>query len=249
MTSNETAKHVRVRWKAKGALTVSLYQDGNLLSADFRPSDEYETTITQTTNFRLLADYGNGETAEQQTQAVFSQSGNRVKEPTGEYKPGGSGNGSDGTGTIFDARSPVIELDGTVNKVFTTFNDLCSDRHVREIESLDISVSQLMDYRKLGTAIPLLSRFSLQIDQTVTIQTGEQFVRLEYQGQVRGFQSFFNTINGLLNSQNAQANVNLNLLINFEPGILHSSSEMTLIQQTLQRNPVERLNLSVRVKY
>ena len=35
-------------------------------------SDEYETTITQTTNFRLLADYGNEETAEQLTQAVIS---------------------------------------------------------------------------------------------------------------------------------------------------------------------------------
>ena len=37
-----------------------------------------------------------------------------------------------------------------------------SDRKVKEIESIEISVDKLIDYRKLGTAIPLLSRFPLK---------------------------------------------------------------------------------------
>lgn len=40
----------------------------------------------------------------------------------------------------------------------------------------------------------------------------DQFVKLEYQGQVKGFQSFFGTINGLLNNPATQANVNLKLI-------------------------------------
>ena len=196
MPSSETAKPVRVRWKAKGALKTSFYYDGNPIPQEFRPSDEYETTITNTSVFKVLADYGNKETAEQEAQAIIPLNG-RVKEPNGKYNPDDDGNGS--TGTIFDYQSPNIELDGTVNKVFTGLIDLCGDRKVKEIESIEISVDKLLDYRKLGTTIPLLNRFSPKIDQTATIQAGnDQFVRLEYQGQVRGFQSFFNTINGLL---------------------------------------------------
>ncbi|MDJ0597145.1 MAG: hypothetical protein QNJ72_45525 [Pleurocapsa sp. MO_226.B13] len=115
----------------------------------------------------LCADYGNGETAEQQAQAIIPLNG-KVKESNGKYNPDDDSNGI--TGTIFDNRSPNIELDGTVNKVFTGLIDLCGDRKVKEIESLEISVAQLMDYRKLGTAIPLLSRLSLRIDRTATIK-------------------------------------------------------------------------------
>ncbi len=247
MPSSDEAKPVRVRWKAKGALRTSLYQDGTIVPGEFRPSDEYETTITNTTIFKVLADYGNGETAEQQTQALISRNG-KAKEPNGKYNPDDDGNGS--TGTIFDYQSPIIELDGTVNKVFTGLIDLCGDRKVKEIESIEISVDKLLDYRKLGTAIPLLNRFTLKIDQIATIQAGDdQFVRLEYQGQVKGFQSFFNTINGLLSSPEAQADVNLKLIIDFDPGIAPGNKELNDIHQALGRNPVERLNLSVRVKY
>ena len=70
---------------------------------------------------------------------------------------------------------------------------------------LELSVNQVMDYRKLGTAIALLQRWQPQIDQTASIQIGDKFVRLEYQGHIRGFQSFFSTINSLLNSPDAQA--------------------------------------------
>jgi hypothetical protein len=248
MPSTETEKPVRVRWKAKGALKTSLYQNGTSIPEEFRPSDEYETTITNTTIFKILADYGNGETAEQQTQAVVTQNSSRAKDVVGEYNTDEQGNVS--TGTIFDYQSPVIELDGTVNKVFTGFNDQCGDRKVQEIESLEISVDKLLDYRKLGTAIPLLSRFPLRIDQTATIQTGDdQFVRLEYQGQMKGFQSFFNTINGLLNSPETQAEVNLKLIIDFEPGISPQGKELNDIQQALKRNAADRISLNAKVKY
>ena len=247
MPSSETAKPVRVRWKAKGALKTSLYHDGNPIPQEFRPSDEYETTITNTSVFKVLADYGNGETAEQQAQAIISLNG-KVKELNGKYNPDDGGNGS--TGTIFDYQSPIIELDGTVNKVFTGLIDLCGDRKVKEIESIEISVDKLLDYRKLGTAIALLNRFSPKIDQTATIQAGnDQFVRLEYQGQVRGFQNFFNTINGLLNSPEAQADVNLKLIVNFESGISPQSKELNDIHQALKRNPAERIFLNARLTY
>jgi hypothetical protein len=250
MPSTETEKLVRVRWKAKGALKTSLYQNGTSIPEEFRPCDEYETTITNTTTFKVLADYGNGETAEQQTQAVISPDGTRAKELNGKYKPDDNLNGNGSNGTIFDYQSPVIELDGTVNKVFTGLNDQCGDRKVQEIESLEILVDKLLDYRKLGTAIPLLSRFPLRIDQTATIQTGyDQFVRLEYQGQMKGFQSFFNTINGLLNSPEAQAEVNLKLIIDFEPGISPQGKELNDIQQALKRNAADRISLNAKVKY
>ena len=261
MPSSETTKPVRISWKAKGALKTSLYHDGTLVaqrglqaadagSADspleFRPRDEYETTITNTSIFKILADYGNGETAEKEAHAVIS-SKVRVKEANGKHSFNGNGNGS--TGNIFDYQPSIIELDGTVNTVFTGLIDKCSDRKVEEIESLEISVDKLLDYRKLGTTIPLLNRFSPKIDQTATIQTGnDQFVRLEYQGQVRGFQSFFNTINGLLNSPEAQADVNLKLIIDFKPEISPHSKELNDIHQALKRNPPDRIALNAKVK-
>ena len=249
MPSSETLKPVRISWKAKGALKTSLYHDGTLITQEFCPRDEYETAITNTSVFKVLADYGNGETAEQEAHAVIAQNG-RVKEPNGKHSFGNNGNGNGSTGTIFDRQSPTIELDGTVNKVFTGLIDLCGDRKVKEIESIEISVDKLIDYRKLGTAIPLLSRFPLRIDQTATIQAGnDQFVRLEYQGQVRGFQSFFNTLNGLLSSPEAQGEVNLKLIIDFAPGISPGDKELKDIHQALNRNPVERISLNTKVKY
>ena len=246
MSNSEAEKPVAVRWKAKGALKTILYCNGDLVFDDFRPSDEYKTQITQTTHFRLVADYGNGETAQQQTQAVISLKG-RVKDFSNQHSFGDS---NSSTSNIFDYQSPVIELDGSVNKVFTGLIDLCGDRKVKEIESLEISVDKLLDYRKLGTAIALLNRFAPRIDQTATIQAGDdQFVRLEYQGQVRGFQSFFNTINGLLNSPEAQADVNLKLIIDFEPGISPQSKELNDIHQALKRNAADRISLNAKVKY
>ncbi|HEY9298902.1 MAG TPA: AAA family ATPase, partial [Phormidium sp.] len=194
--STEAAKPVKVRWRAKGALTVSLYQDGTLTGDSFRPSDEYETKVSSTTVFRVVADYGNGEVAEKETRVTIGTAGKTpvVSNGGGTYKV------TNGSETLFDFKPPVIELDGALNTAFTGLIDQCKDRKVKAIESLELSVSQVIDYRKLGTSINLLGRAKLQIDQTVTIQTGEQFVRLEYQGPFRGFQSFFTTINSLLNA-------------------------------------------------
>lgn len=238
---------VRVRWRAKGALKVSLQVGSELIADEFRPSDEYEAKITETTIFRLIADYGNGETAEQETKAILAQPG-RVKDESNPYDIS-NGNGS--TGSIFEYQSPSIELDGTVNKVFNDLADLIGDRKIKTIKSLEMSVDQVIDYRKLGTTIPLLSRFPVSIEQTAMLQTGnDQFVKLEYQGQVKGFQSFFGTINSLLNNPATQANVNLKLIINFgDKPIASDGTELNAIQQALSRNPVERISLNTEVGY
>jgi len=106
-----------------------------------------------------------------------------------------------------------------------------------------------MDYRKLGTGIGLLSRFNPQIDQTVTIQSGGQFLRLEYQGEYKGFQGFFSTLNNLLNQPDLKADVNLKIILEFEQGIVPNGNEFNTIEQSLSRNPVERLDLGINVEY
>ncbi|MEG4852601.1 DUF499 domain-containing protein [Microcoleus sp. B5-D4] len=244
MPSAEAAKPVRVRWKAKGALTVSLYQDNTLVPGNFRPSDEYDATIVNNSIFRVVADYGNGETAEKATNVNLNPQVPSVRDPRNSaylvetLQP-----------SLWDAKPPIIELDGTINAVFAGLGDRISDHKVQGIEVLELSVDQVMDYRKLGTAIALLQRWQPQIDQTATIQTGDQFVRLEYQGQMRGFQSFFSTINSLLNSPDAQADVSLTLTLEFKPALPANASDISSIKQTLDRNPVERLNLMARVIY
>jgi hypothetical protein len=141
------------------------------------------------------------------------------------------------------------ELDGSPNKVFNDLTDWTTDKQVRAITDMTLTVADIVDYRKFGTTLPLLVRYQLEVEQFITIQTGQQFVRLEYQGDVKGFQSFFSTINGLLNQQNAQATLNLKIKFRFDPVIAPNSPELKALQQALSRNPVERLNLHVRVEY
>jgi hypothetical protein len=222
---------VRVRWKAKGALTLTLYQDGVQSGADFRPSDEYEVVIQKTTIFRVVANYGNGETAEKETRLMIAVSGGG----TGGSSGNDLGDGSDRT--IFN-KPETFDLDGTPNSVFNSLNDRVQDYKVKEIASLELSVGQVMDYRKLGTALPLLVRFPMQIDQIVTIQAGDQFVRLEYQGPMRGFQNFFSPTNTLLNSPGVQANVALKLIFEFDSPVQPTGTEVSAIAQALCRNPV-----------
>ena len=233
--------------KGKKWILVNLYSDSELIPDEFRPSDEYETKIAETTVFRVIADYGNGETVEQETKAIIAQPG-RVKDISGTYDPS-DGNGI--TGSIFEHKSPTIELDGTVNKVFNDLADLIGDRKIKTIKSLEMSVDQVIDYRKLGTTIHLLGRFPVSIEQTAMLQTGDdRFVKLEYQGQAKGFKSFFSTINGLLNNPATQANVNLKLIINFtDKPIAVEGSELKTIQQHLSRNRVERISLNAEVQY
>ncbi|WAL61207.1 ATP-binding protein [Thermocoleostomius sinensis] len=240
MPSTEATKPVRVRWRAQGALTVSLYQDGNLLGQAYRPSDEYEGTIAQTTVFRVVADYGNGETAQAETMAkvvVYNNGGT-----------GGSPTVSNGS-TLFAIKPEQFDLEGTPNSVFSGLGDRVHDHKVKGITALELSVSQVMDYRKLTTALPLLAKFPIQIDQTVTIQTGDQFVRLEYQGTMRGFQSFLTPTNALLSSPDVQANVMLKLVVEFPSPVEPEGQEIRAIAQTLSRNPVDRVNLIARVTY
>jgi hypothetical protein len=206
-----TEQKVRVRWRAKGALKVALYKSGTLLKEDYNPSDEYEEILQGATIFRVVADYGNGEVAEAQATACGHSS-----------TVSSSASTTSVTGDLFKTKPETFELSGTPMKVFNDLGDRIHDDKITEIRGLELTVEQVMDYRKIGTALPLLTRFSVQVEQLVTLQTGEQFVRLEYQGNVKGFQSFFSTINTLLNTSETQANVMLKLIFEFsqplEPG-------------------------------
>jgi Protein of unknown function (DUF499) len=238
-----SADNVRVRWKAKGALKISLYQGQEIIRDNFLPSDEYSTATGNNAVFRVEADYGNGEVLVKES-AVLNGGCNRNTGGTGTV----AGTNGKGVGTLQIIIPSEIDTDGTLNSAFHQFYDKCSDYKIQMIESLTIEVSQLTDYRKLGTAIPLLNRFALQIDQVVTIQSGKEFVRLEQQGSVDGFKSFFTTINSLLNSPDAQANVQLKIIFEFSSAVAPSGSELATIKQTLDRNPVERITLTAKVK-
>lgn len=235
-------RKVEVRWRAKEALKVSLYQQDVLVGDAFLPSDSYEGTISQTTQFKVVADYGNGEQMEQATQVVFYAPGQGSITPT-------PADGGGFYGSTLPLQPTEFELSGSVNKVFNDLADQIRDHQVQRIISMSVEIDQVVDYRKLGTTLPLLIRYQLEVEQCVTIQTGTQFARLEYQGDVRGFQSFFSTINGLLNQQGTQASLMLKIVFSFDPALAAQGPEMKALQQALTRNPVERLNLQVRVEY
>ncbi|MGB5771784.1 MAG: DUF499 domain-containing protein, partial [Crocosphaera sp.] len=243
--SGDEKKQVRVKWRAKEALTVTLYQNNVEITGNFLPSDEYECQINQSTTFKVVADYGSGEIAEQET--PLSLGVGKVRENGGSYDTGGSVINI----PIVDYKPPILSFDGTVDRTFNDFKDQCLDNKVQGVESLEITVNSIMDYRKLGTSLSLLNRpfFTLNIEQTVTIQAQGQFVRLEYQGDSRGFMSFFNTINSLLNSPNAQGTITLKLLFEFKEIVKFDGTEINMIHQALSRYPVERLNLMTKVQY
>ncbi|NET10937.1 MAG: ATP-binding protein, partial [Symploca sp. SIO2B6] len=208
-------RKVEVRWRAKEALKVSLYQRDVLLGDSFLPSDSYEATISETTAFKLVADYGNGEVEEQVTNAVIYAPG------TGPMTPNGNeGVGSYGGGTLPLLDKPrQLEFTGSVSKAFNDLADQIRDYKVQTVTKLEVTVDQVVDYRKLGTTLPLLARYQVEVEQFVTLQTGKQFVRLEYQGDVRGFQSFFSTLNGLLNQTETEASLMLKISFGFDPAV------------------------------
>ncbi|MFK0731028.1 MAG: ATP-binding protein, partial [Gloeotrichia echinulata HAB0833] len=212
MPSTDTLKPVRVRWKAAGALTIQLYQDGNLAEGQFRPSDEYETAIAKTTIFKIVADYGNGEVEERETPAKILVYGTGTPSTP---SAGEDGNGSWDDSPLFKAKPEEFDLEGTLDRVFNELGDFIQDNGVQGIESLEVSVAQVMDYRKLMTAFPMLMKLPLEIDQTVTVTIGEQFTRLEYQGPYKGFQSFQGPVNTLLSSPDVKADVSLKLVFEF----------------------------------
>jgi len=241
MPSNESAKPVNLRWRSQGALSVKLYQDGIPITGEFLPSDSRQVQISQTTTFKIVADYGNGETAEQETRAAIVS----YETPTGT---GSATNGHDAP-SIFEVKPETIDLSGTVNAAFTGFSDRCTDYKVRNIQSIEITVDQVMDYRKIMTSFPLLGKLTFEIDQKATIQMDKQFVRFDYQGGLRGFQGFSSPINALLSTEGVRANVSLKLTFTFNPAIAPDGSELVILQQALMRNPVERLSLTARVSY
>lgn len=241
MPSNELAKPVNLRWRSQGALSVKLYQDGVPIAGEFLPSDSRQVQISQTTIFKIVADYGNGETAEQETRAAIVS----YETPTGT---GSATNGHDAP-SIFEVKPETIDLSGTVNAAFTGFSDRCSDDKVKNIQSIEITVDQVIDYRKITTALSYFSKFTFEIDQKVTIQMDKQFVRFDYQGGLRGFEGFKNPIIALLGVEGVRANVSLKLTFSFEPAIATDGNELVILQQALLRNPVDRLSLTARVSY
>jgi len=246
LSSTESVKPVRIRWKASGALTIKLYQDGNLVTGEFRPSDEYETAIAKTTSFKIVADYGNGEVEERETQAkILTYGTGTPPTPNGKEKTGDDWDDS----PVFKAKPEEFDLEGTLDRVFNELSDRIQDNQVQGIKSLEISVSQVMDYRKLMTAFPMLIKLPLQIDQTATITVGEQFIRLEYQGPYKGFQSFQPAVNTLLSSPDVKADVSLKLVFEFSSPVQPNGAEISNIKGALNRNPVDRLNLTAKVTY
>ncbi|WP_375496004.1 ATP-binding protein [uncultured Nostoc sp.] len=246
LSSTESVKPVRIRWKASGALTIKLYQDGNLITGEFRPSDEYETAIAKTTTFKIVADYGNGEVEERETPAsILTYGTGTPRTPNGSEKIGDDWNDL----SLFKAKPEEFDLEGTLDRVFNELSDRIQDNQVQGIQSLEISVGQVMDYRKLMTAFPMLIKLPLQIDQTATITVNEQFIRLEYQGPVKGFQSFQGAVNTLLSSPDVKADVSLKLVFEFSSPVQPNGAEISNIKQALNRNPVDRLNLTAKVTY
>ena len=253
MSSNDDHKPVRVRWKASGALTIKLYQEGNLVAGEFRPSDEYETAMpsagyayAKTTTFKIVAEYGNGEVEERETPASILTYGTGThRTPNGSEKIGDDWNDL----SLFKAKPEEFDLEGTLDRVFNELSDRIQDNQVQGIQSLEISVGQVMDYRKLMTVFPMLSKLPLQIDQTATITVNEQFIRLEYQGPVKGFQSFQGAVNTLLSSPDVKADVSLKLVFEFSSPVQPNGAEISNIKQALNRNPVDRLNLTAKVTY
>ncbi|GAA6614873.1 ATP-binding protein [Scytonema sp. NUACC26] len=246
MSSTDRLKPVRVRWRALGALTIKLYQDGNEVGGEFRPSDEYEIAIAKTVTFKIIADYGNGEVEERETQAKVLVYGTGNQPTPGSHE---ATSGSWGNYSLFKAKPEEFDLEGTPNSVFAQLSDRILDNQAQGIQSLELSVAEVMDYRKLMTAFPLLMKFPMQIDQVATISLGEQFTRLEYQGPYKGFQSFQAAINTLLSSPEVKADVSLKLIFQFASPVEPNGTEISNIKSTLNRNPVDRLNLTAKVTY
>ncbi len=241
MPSSELAKTVNLRWRSPGALSVRIYQDGMPIDGEFLPSDNHQVQIRQTTTFKIVADYGNGETAEQETQAkIINYSSSPMQGNSVQDQP-----------SIFNLKPETIDISGTVNAAFTEFSDRCSEptAKVTSIKSIEITVDQIIDYRKITTSFPLLGKLNVEIDQKATIQIDKQFVRFDYQGGLRSFQGFATPINALLHTEGVRANVSLKLTFTFEPAIATDSNELVILQQALLRNPVDRLSLTARVSY
>ena len=161
------------------------------------------------------------------------------------------GTGTEGYRVPVQIRQTEFSSDGTPNGVFNNFGDFVQDNQVKTIRRLTLSVATAMDYRKLGTTIPLLNSLSqnITIEQTLSIRAAGQFLRLEYEGDIRGFQACFSTANTFLNQKETEVELSLSVDLSFDPAIEPGSNPLLKLQQNLTRNPVERLSLRVQVGY
>jgi hypothetical protein len=73
----------------------------------------------------------------------------------------------------------------------------------------------------------------------------EQFVRMEYQGNVKGFQSFATPSNGILSNPDVRAEVSLRIIFEFAAPILADRPEMQAIEPALGRNPAAMPNSTI----
>jgi hypothetical protein len=235
---------VRVKWRSNGAIGVQLFQDGVLIPTSFRPADEYTGEIASTSLFKLVVDYGDGDVLSKEAKAVFW---NNVY--------GNSGTNHDPLAAtqlgVYAVKINPVELPvGSLNSIFNEWRDLVHDQKIQAVESLELTVSEIVDYRKLTTALPLLMRFAIEIDQLVTIQSANnRFMRLEYQGDIKGFQTLSNSVKIFLDDPEMRAEVSLKMRLNFATPVLPEGTEMQSIEQTLGRNPIERGHLAVTVVY
>lgn len=229
LPGHETEKTVRLRWRAKGAIATALYREHELIHDDYPPSGDEELTITTTTTFKIVADYGE-EGIEEETKTVYI-GGGVIHPPLPSLRP------------------TEITKEGSPNKVFAELSDQITDSKVTTISAVEITVDTIQDYRKLGTAIPLFARHKPQIVQSVTLQSNGQFTRLEYQGDLRGYQGFSAPLNMLFNTPDIQGNAMLKIRIEFEQALSATEGILDEFKGILSRNPVDRLGLFVKVGY
>lgn len=245
-TNSDAIKPVDLRWKARGASQVFLYQNDILVPNNFLFSDTYSTEITENTIFKLVAEYEDGEKAEKLVTVDMSPV--NIPQANMSVKNGGAVYQADPL--LFETyQNPKFNEYGSPNKMMTLFDDFCSDRSVKGMKSLTITVTEVMDYRKLSTTLNLLSRFNFTIKQKVTIQLPEQFMQFEYKGPEKGFKTFLGPINSMLQVSDIRADVELSLIFEFVPEISPQGAEWKDLKQALGRNPVEKLNLAVEVSY
>ena len=81
------------------------------------------------------------------------------------------------------------------------------------------------------------------------MQTGDQFVRLEYQGDLKGFKSFSTPTEAFLANPDVRADVSLKIVFKFPVPVLPQGVEIKAIEQALKRNPVDRLHFTAKVLY
>ena len=245
--TSETEQQVELSWQAPEAISTQLFCNGEALEQAFKWRDNYRLPITQDSRYRVVASYKNEETAEQEVVvSIFGKSDGQ--DGTGVDRVG---TGSEGYRVPVQIRQTEFSRDGTPNGVFNDFGDFVQDNQVKTIHRLKLSVAMAMDYRKLGTTIPLLNSLSknITIDQSLSIRAAGQFLRLEYEGDIRGFQACFSTANSFLNQKDIEVELSLSVHLSFDPAIEPSSNHLQKIQQNLTRNPVERLSLWVQVGY